>query len=104
MREIFNDKNLPGERISGRVVVDPADGHAPIGGMIHCAMRNMARDLADKMVRNEKFFKAAGIPGMPLVEISADLIVMTPGELKAFAIDCYRASSDPFHVMTEYAR
>ena len=91
MNEVFDTNQLPGRRLSIKKMIS-LHPHMDIGEAVRIAKRDMATQLATKMLEGEPFFWERGgkIEQFATLEYGADCIVLTQEEYvalkrKAFA-------------------
>ena len=90
MRTILDKNNLPGRLLRAEVVIDSGRMVSP-GEAIMISRSNMARQLAGEILAQDDFFKTTGYgPGGDVIGIEANVIVLTPDQLMAFGMRCYR--------------
>ena len=81
MNEIFNTNQLPGRRLSVRKMI-ALHPHMQISEAVRIAQRDMAMQLATKILEGDPFFWERGdkVAQFSTLEYGADCIVMTADE------------------------
>lgn len=88
--EIFNEKDLPGTIFQHRSHV-MKDLNYSLGDVILIMQRNMARDIAQKIVEKPEVFKVESIPMIEgAASVSCDIVMFTREELRAELLKYFR--------------
>lgn len=87
MKLAVDPKDFPGSHLTIRAKIDMS--MVDLGYVVHEQKWSMARQLAETIIKDNKFFREASYDNQYL-DIRADCIVLTTEELERFALEQYR--------------
>ena len=86
--EMCSRKNLPGRAVECRALIDQDAIHAE--GMLHSARTNMARNIAEIILKERDFWRTDYIDNNRVCEVTAHAIICTEDELFRFGLAQYQ--------------